>query len=79
MVDSFIPELSTLLGVLCSKLFYLCKNVASMRQALIRCFLLTFMAISLRHQPYKALYTAFEFVGTVLVKVPFWLLLSIPR
>ncbi|KAF8829157.1 hypothetical protein HHX47_DHR3001169 [Lentinula edodes] len=37
------------------------------------------MAISLRHQPYKALYTAFEFVGTVLVKVPFWLLLSIPR
>ncbi|KAH7874720.1 Alpha/Beta hydrolase protein [Lentinula edodes] len=37
------------------------------------------MAISLRHQPYKALYTTFEFVGTVLVKVPFWLLLSIPR
>ncbi|KAJ3841615.1 Alpha/Beta hydrolase protein [Lentinula raphanica] len=37
------------------------------------------MLFSLRHQPLKALYLTFDFVGTVLVRAPLWLLLSIPK
>ncbi|KAJ4483322.1 Alpha/Beta hydrolase protein [Lentinula aciculospora] len=37
------------------------------------------MILSLRRQPFKALYIAFDFVGTVLVRAPIWFLLSIPK
>ncbi|KAJ3724596.1 Alpha/Beta hydrolase protein [Lentinula raphanica] len=37
------------------------------------------MLFSLRHQPLKALYLTFDFVGTVLVRAPLWLLLSLPK
>ncbi|KAJ3790850.1 Alpha/Beta hydrolase protein [Lentinula aff. detonsa] len=37
------------------------------------------MPLSLRNQPFRALYLTFDFVGTVLVRAPLWLLLSIPK
>ncbi|KAJ3709808.1 hypothetical protein DFJ43DRAFT_1162393 [Lentinula guzmanii] len=36
-------------------------------------------ATSLRNQPFRTLYLTFDFVGTVLVRAPLWLLLSIPN
>lgn len=37
------------------------------------------MSYALRNQPLKGLYLIYQLISTVLVRIPLWILLSIPR